>query len=700
MTFLNPLVLLALAAASIPLLLHLLNRSRLRTVEFSSLRFLKELQKTRIRRIKINNILLMLLRIGLIVFSVLAFARPALRGSIGLPGSHAATTAVILVDDSFSMALRDERGIRFDQAKQAALEVVRLLEDNDEAYVVSMTDLKRAADLEPSRNPDALRRRIESLKLGYRRADLDASLRVASSLLDRSSNVNKEVYIITDAQRSNVATASDSLKIFEAATRLYIMPVGERASVQANLGLDSIRVLSAVFQRDKPLELRAWVHNYGERDVEQSVVSMFVSGQRLAQQTVKVPAGQTVSIDIAAPPNATGMTSGYLEVSGDEFAPDNRRYFGLRVPDRVRVAVIGSTDAQRFLGLALGLPGTAIELERYAPGAIATIDLSRYTTVIVADVPSISAGDAEKLSGFLEHGGGVVIYGGPSLDRAGFNTQAGVRLGFGLGAPVGDAASRATVLRFGSVDREHPIFLGVFDPSSPGNTVESPEVYQAVPATGGETIIRLSNGAPFMSEIRHGRGRILYVAVPPTNAWSTLPMKGIFVPLAVRSAMYVGASGEAFVQTVVGEDVNVPLPARADLPEQVKVTPPSGRDEFVPTRRYPSGASIAYANTGSPGVYRVSANGEDIALFTANMGSGESDLTPMDEAQMRAFVERTTPTKGNVVMLRPRGGAFGGVISESRYGLELWKYMLALALLCAFAEMIVGRGTTATAEAA
>jgi hypothetical protein len=700
MTFLNPLVLLALAAASIPLLLHLLNRSRLRTVEFSSLRFLKELQKTRIRRIKVNNILLMLLRIGLVVFAVLAFARPALRGSLGLPGSHAATTAVILVDDSFSMALRDERGERFAQAKQAALEVVDLLEDNDEAYVISMTDLERGAESEPSRNPEALRRRVEALKLGYRRAGLDDALRVAATLLDRSTNINKEVYLITDAQRSNATAQADSLKVFEEATRLYVMPIGDEGSVQNNLGLDSIRVLSAVFEREKPLELRAWVRNYGGRDVAQSVVSMFVNGQRVAQQTVAVPRGQTVAVEIAAPPRASGMTSGYVEVAGDEFAPDNRRYFALRVPDRVRVAVVGSPDAQRFLGLVLGLPGTAIELERYGPGAIATLDLTRYTAVVVADVPSISAGDAGKLSSFMQGGGGVVIYAGAALDRNAFNTQAGVKLGFGLGVPVGDAASRQTVLRFGSVEREHPIFSGVFDPSNPGNTVESPEIYQALPATGGETIIRLTNGAPFMSELRHGRGRIIYVAAPPTSAWSNMPLKGIFVPLAVRSALYVGASGEAFAQSVVGEDVTVPLPGRANLPEQVRVIPPSGRDEFVATRRFPSGASIGYGNTGAPGVYRVEAGGEDLALFTANMGSGESDLTPMDEDELRAIIERKTVNRKNVVMLEPRRGAFGQVITESRYGLELWKYMLALALLCAFAEMIVGRGTRATVEAA
>lgn len=700
MTFLNPLVLLALAAASIPLLLHLLNRSRLRTIEFSSLRFLKELQKTRIRRIKLNNILLMLLRIGLVVFAVLAFARPALRGSIGLPGSHAATTAVILVDDSFSMALRDERGERIEQARQAALQVVDMLEDNDEAYVVSMTDLERGAESEPSRNRESLRSRINAIRISYRRADLDASLNVAASLLDKSSNINKEVYLVTDAQRTNVDGAPDSLEIFEDATRLYLMPIGDDASVEANLALDSIRILSAVFERERPVEMRAWVHNYSRRDVENAVVSVFIGGQRLAQRTVSVPVGRTIAVDVAAPPKSTGMIAGYVDITGDDFPLDNRRYFGIRVPDRVRMAVVGSPESQRYLSLALGLPSTAIELERFGPNGFAGLDPSRYTTVILADVPSISAGDAERLSLYMQQGGGVVLYAGPAFDRNSFNTQAGVRLGFGLAAPIGNATVRENPLRFGAVEREHPIFLGVFDPSNPGNTVESPDIYQALPATGGETIIRLTNGAPFMTEVRHGRGRLIYVAAPPTGAWSNLPMKGIFVPLAVRSALYVSASGEAFAQTIVGDDVSVSLPARVDLPDQVRVTAPDGRDEFVPTRRFPSGTSIGYGNTRVPGVYRVNAAGTDLALFTANMGSGESDLTRMSEKELGDAVEAKTPNANNVVTLRSRAGGFGDVISESRYGLELWKYMLALALLCAFAEMIVGRGARAVSEAA
>ena len=73
MTFLNPFVLFGLAAAAVPVLLHLLNLRKLRTVEFSSVRFLKELQKTSMRRLRFRQILLLILRTLLIIAVVMAF---------------------------------------------------------------------------------------------------------------------------------------------------------------------------------------------------------------------------------------------------------------------------------------------------------------------------------------------------------------------------------------------------------------------------------------------------------------------------------------------------------------------------------------------------------------------------------------------------------------------------------------------------
>ncbi len=52
MVFLNPSILLGLLAASIPILIHILNFRKLKKVEFSTLAFLKELQKSKIKKYK------------------------------------------------------------------------------------------------------------------------------------------------------------------------------------------------------------------------------------------------------------------------------------------------------------------------------------------------------------------------------------------------------------------------------------------------------------------------------------------------------------------------------------------------------------------------------------------------------------------------------------------------------------------------
>jgi hypothetical protein len=64
----------------------------------------------------------------------------------------------------------------------------------------------------------------------------------------------------------------------------------------------------------------------------------------------------------------------------------------------------------------------------------------------------------------------------------------------------------------------------------------------------------------------------------------------------------------------------------------------------------------------------------------------------MSEERLRTIIAAKMTVPANLTILKPRGDDFGTAITQSRFGLELWKYMLALALICAFAEMIVGRG--------
>ncbi len=137
MIFLNPAVLFGLLAASIPILIHLFNLRKLKKVEFSTLRFLKELQKNKIRKIKLKQWILLALRVMIILFLVTAFARPTLKGvSIGGTTSAAKTTSVFILDNTFSMSVIDQKGSYFNQAKEAIKNLIQHLQEGDDAALI------------------------------------------------------------------------------------------------------------------------------------------------------------------------------------------------------------------------------------------------------------------------------------------------------------------------------------------------------------------------------------------------------------------------------------------------------------------------------------------------------------------------------------------------------------------------------------
>ena len=137
MTFLNPAVLFGLLAASIPILIHLFNLRKLKRIEFSTLAFLKELQKNKIRKVKLKQWILLALRVLIILFLVLAFARPTLKGlAIGGTTSAAKTTAVFIIDDTFSMSVIDNQGSLLNQAKATAKSLLKNFQEGDEAALI------------------------------------------------------------------------------------------------------------------------------------------------------------------------------------------------------------------------------------------------------------------------------------------------------------------------------------------------------------------------------------------------------------------------------------------------------------------------------------------------------------------------------------------------------------------------------------
>ena len=125
MNFINPFYLFALSAASIPIIIHLLNLRKQKKIEFSTLFFLKEMQKTKIRNIKIKKWLLLLIRTLMIISVVFAFSRPTIKSVIPGFSLESRKSHIIMVDNSYSMEYKDENGNRLEQAKSIAMDILK-----------------------------------------------------------------------------------------------------------------------------------------------------------------------------------------------------------------------------------------------------------------------------------------------------------------------------------------------------------------------------------------------------------------------------------------------------------------------------------------------------------------------------------------------------------------------------------------------
>ena len=200
MNFLNPLYLLAGLAALVPLIIHLLHRQRARIQVFPSLEFLRRMMRRKTRRFHLKQILLLLVRILLLLFIALALARPTLTGGRAVSG-HLPTTAVVILDDSYSMQRTEGGGVLYDEALTKALDLLNYFDRSDEVHVLTASKPSRELSAPGLSDIEGLRTVLKETVCTNRATDLASPLRQALAILEASAKPNREIYIISDMQR-------------------------------------------------------------------------------------------------------------------------------------------------------------------------------------------------------------------------------------------------------------------------------------------------------------------------------------------------------------------------------------------------------------------------------------------------------------------------------------------------------------------
>ncbi len=699
MTFLNPLILFGLAAASIPVLLHLLNLRKLKTVEFSTLRFIKELQKTKIRRLKLKQIILLILRTLLVIFAVLAFARPTIESSLPVFQAYSKTSAVILIDNSFSMDVSDEFGNRFNQAKNSALSIIESLEDGDEAVIIPMAGSPNRQQFSFSRNFSLLLEQAGRMQVSNSSANLESGLKLAASLLEESINLNRDLFIITDGQKNIFASIyEDSLRLSLDNTGIIVIQPGYESEAEIqNYSVDSLSIISSIFQIDKIVEAEARIRNNSNKDIKGLVASLLFNGERVSQRSLDIAAGKTSEVAIGAAPKEPGAIKAAVELENDALDIDNKRWFGFIIPDRPKVAIIGGNSHTAFLGIAL--KGNSnndrfVDYKSFNTSDFPSVELDNYDIVFFASGP-YGTSDFQRLETYVRAGGSAIVFADP-LTNENIFSAALEKLGLGK-------ITTATFLRnkpgeFTSVDKIHPIFDGVFTgTTNPRAIVESPKIYSAMPVSGGNRIIDMQGGG-FMSENKPGDGRLIYFAVSPTNEMSTFPLTGLFPAVLYRSIIYLSEGDDLGIEAEPGKALTITLPKKFSAGGNFTITDPLGNEFYKQAAILPGGAVLSFDELDKIGIYVVSNSaGKLTSIISVNPPPSESDLTFAARDEFESSLMDIFGKQAGIEFVDHIGRVPENII-RAKAGTELWQLFLLAALLCALAEMLVERNTKADTE--
>lgn len=733
--FLNPMMLLGLLGISLPILVHLLSRKRYDIVHWGAMQFLELGRRTR-RRIRLEGWLLLAIRMLLIALITFALARPWISG--GFLSKFISTQSrdvVFIIDGSYSMGWEGEATTPHSAAIQWIHRFMEELNSGDTITVIDARDQPRLVTESPTHQFELVREKLNQLPPPSGSSNLANSVSKAIQTLSTTSNLEREIIILTDDQAfcwSPQDTilwdqVNDLLQQSAVPIDLWATNVaGEKnQGVQSNLRVEKLTVSREVCVKNLPVKIATTIRYDGPEPSLISPVYFEIDGQRINEKTqsVKIENHGESAIEFQHRFEDEGTHVVSVVLEPDQLPGDDRSDAALHVTSALPVLLVDGTpsfDPTRsevfFANLALMAPTnrtpwiqtTIIEKEQLNAEI-----LKNQAVVILANVDTLTETQAGDLIDFVNHeGGGVMIALGDQINPEQYQkllfhaeglipvelkaNESNPGIDFGnliqinsdsLQTPWltrfrGEYASGLTSARF-----NHWWDVEVLDAA-----VELPEEQaeksETKPRSTPVKIAELSNDKPLLYLMNHERGRVLLLTSSLDADWNNLPTKPDYVPF-LHEAVFELSSGRVFRNINTDEPIVVPVPAKTTI-EQFEFLDPNNNPVIGTIDPSANGATFQSQNTSLPGIYALNPKqGVKTELksdrFVVNFDRSESDLTPLTEAKQKNLSDDYHLTFFKT--LDELKQAMFSDVSET----EFWRVLLLIFLLLMVGELFLTR---------
>lgn len=709
MGFLNPILLWGTLGILIPILIHLLNRYRHKEIDWGAMELLRRALVVRSRQIRLEDILILILRCLAVLLIALAMARPTLTAA-GAKwfGARAQVGAVVALDGSFSMGHRPGVGTRFDRAVARVREVLKTLDTGSPLSFVLLGNRPRILLRNVGYDEARLEKVLRDAAPLPERLNLELCLEELGPLIREIKAPVRESYLVTDAQTTTWDEPSEKtraiLQQIGTDAKLFLLSTGSDGA--ENVGLTRFSLASGTLRKGAMARCIAEVRNFGKRPQEKVAVGLYLDDRPVDQRVIeKIGANESESVPLFTRFDRAGNVRLVARIGPDPLLVDNTRYLTACIREQVRVLLVdGDPSDKPFQGetdfLRAGLvPKTAGALR--STMVVRTIPylelggerLADYHVIMMANVPDLRKTQAAALYNFVAQGGGLVIFLGdkiiPKLINARMQHGEGSLLPAEIVALGNTSADRTQSWPLETALSGHPITEPLEGlPRELVNEARFHQFFQVRVLPGGRTILRLAGrDAPLLVERDIGRGRVLLFTSSATRKWNNLVIHPIYPILLHQAVTYLTRQAHERPFTV-GDPMVLPLPAQTLAPTVI-FRDPTGKEAPIQVTESNGQKTVKFEEAVLPGFYELRYASDAAPLVAAvNVDPSESDVRILASEGI-AKVLRGLPARHV-----PWGEEVGETIKQSRVGRELWRYLLLAGLAVLALESYLARRFT------
>jgi hypothetical protein len=581
MTFLNAILAFGTLAFTVPLVIHLLNRSRYRTIDWGAMIFLEEQKPSNSRKMEWKHLLLLAVRCLIPICLALAMAKPFLSGS-SLLGIREPIATVIVLDDSLSMQSKSADGqTRWSIALRYIDELLKSLPEGSESFLILAGQAPKPIA------GDKLNEQLVVWATGSRSTesgitgpsitgsiDLIDSTKQSLNWLADQSLTRRQIIYVSDFQStdwSNEMGTLDELK--RMASEQIIPPVLSWLNVSdatksetkepdeqgfSNCSVRELVVTPKWFSEGQIITASCAVHNHSRNPIESLAVSIQLDDKAIDSQKINIASSSSTRMTtrFAAPSRGWHLLTVKVDAV-DDLEVDNVKQVPFIVQSRSRILLVDGElrsepmqSQSDFLRIALS-PFTFSQVAGvdYFDTRVIAIDkladtpLDAVAAIALCNVPRMEPNLGTKLREFVERGGGVIAFLGNRVDRESWNRltnvdQGGIRF-FSLTSTTETKSSNTTDNQT-AIDLES-LEASLFKELSQVSRESIASVIvgrstaiSMLPDSKADRIAGFANGEPWIVRQNIGRGAIWVVTTSCDTVDTSMPTRPVFVPLMQR----------------------------------------------------------------------------------------------------------------------------------------------------------------------